>query len=502
MRRPKAVEQTLEVLDPLRQFLTLLAEAVRHGEVRSLAELTERMHQGTWEFGAAAVGTLMQMAAEGAPTEQRCGCGAEAHSDGFREREVVVRFGPATVQRRWMVCRRCGHGWAPFDEAFGLPVGRYADDVKEAAVKLACDLPDAQACEHLRKLWRQAPDPHTVERWANAAGEQLIETQRTEAEAYWQSLGEPKGAAVAQPGFGVIEADGTQVLTWKPGQHPRQRAPATAPQPGQQSGRRSRRTPSVLSEVEGSPHGPPERSKRTAGREVRVGLSYPSEAVAQLSATRATLTTVRYVARLGDADQFWRQMHLGAHRVGALGRQKLLNVGDGAPWVHEQARDCFVAESLEDILDHAHAVQHLWDAGHTLYGKGPRLTAWAQQRTDQIDEGQAAQVVEQLMHQRSLQRSKSKAEALDSLVGYIEPRINQMDYPRYRANGWPQGSGAVESATKRVIGRRMKQGGMIWGVAGATRRAALCAARYNTGDWDAIARVPSRQWRRITAEAA
>jgi hypothetical protein len=55
-----------------------------------------------------------------------------------------------------------------------------------------------------------------------------------------------------------------------------------------------------------------------------------------------------------------------------------------------------------------------------------------------------------------------------------------MDYPTYRAQGWQIGSGPVESACKTVIGKRMKGGGMRWGLDGADAmshlRALFCSA--------------------------
>lgn len=37
-----------------------------------------------------------------------------------------------------------------------------------------------------------------------------------------------------------------------------------------------------------------------------------------------------------------------------------------------------------------------------------------------------------------------------------------MDYPAYRAPGWPTGSGALESACRHVVQERCKCTGMRW----------------------------------------
>ena len=48
------------------------------------------------------------------------------------------------------------------------------------------------------------------------------------------------------------------------------------------------------------------------------------------------------------------------------------------------------------------------------------------------------------------------------VVNYLTNNLHRMDYPRYLANGWMIGSGAVESACKTVVGQRLKQAGMRW----------------------------------------
>ena len=71
--------------------------------------------------------------------------------------------------------------------------------------------------------------------------------------------------------------------------------------------------------------------------------------------------------------------------------------------------------------------------------------------------------------------------------GYFANQVHRMDYPAYRAKGWCIGSGVVESACKRVVGQRLKGGGMRWGEDGAD---ALCHLRAlylsDKGQWDAF----------------
>ena len=60
-------------------------------------------------------------------------------------------------------------------------------------------------------------------------------------------------------------------------------------------------------------------------------------------------------------------------------------------------------------------------------------------------------------------------------LGYFTNNAARMDYPTFRAQGLPIGSGAVESAAKHVAQVRMKRSGMRWSDSGGQAMLALCA---------------------------
>ncbi len=51
---------------------------------------------------------------------------------------------------------------------------------------------------------------------------------------------------------------------------------------------------------------------------------------------------------------------------------------------------------------------------------------------------------------------------LATKVNYLRKREQQMQYPLYQQQGWPIGSGSVESANKGVVQARLKGAGMRW----------------------------------------
>src|SRR6185503_8156173 len=67
-------------------------------------------------------------------------------------------------------------------------------------------------------------------------------------------------------------------------------------------------------------------------------------------------------------------------------------------------------------------------------------------------------------------------------LAYLEKREAQMQYPRFQAEGWPIGSGMVESANKVVVEARLKGAGMHWSRLSVnpllTLRNAVCNDRW------------------------
>lgn len=62
---------------------------------------------------------------------------------------------------------------------------------------------------------------------------------------------------------------------------------------------------------------------------------------------------------------------------------------------------------------------------------------------------------------------------------------HRMDYPAFRKEGWPIGSGRIEGAAKTLIKQRFAAGGMRWSHAGAQALGTLRAVALS-GGWEAF----------------
>jgi len=81
-------------------------------------------------------------------------------------------------------------------------------------------------------------------------------------------------------------------------------------------------------------------------------------------------------------------------------------------------------------------------------------------------------------------------------LGYLEKRQAQMQYPDFQAQGWPIGSGIVESGNKLVVESRLKGAGMHWERQNVNPmlglRNIVCSDRWPQ-EWPVIGRQLRRQ---------
>ena len=124
-------------------------------------------------------------------------------------------------------------------------------------------------------------------------------------------------------------------------------------------------------------------------------------------------------------------------------------------------------------MDWYHAQQHIWDCSKVLFGEGTDAAKnWAEHRCGLLWDGWIRKLLKDLQRRRKKHRGR-KLEAIKGLYRYIKTNEEQMRYDVFLSKGYHVGSGAVEGACKHVVGKRLKQSGMIWTRAGSSATLAL-----------------------------
>lgn len=157
-------------------------------------------------------------------------------------------------------------------------------------------------------------------------------------------------------------------------------------------------------------------------------------------------------------------------------------LGDGAHWIWQEVAATFGTERTE-IVDWWHASQHLWDLAKALHGvtatgATPAAKQWAEHATDLLWQQGAGPLLALL---RNTSPSTQEARTvLQRERGYFTTNALRMQYPLFRQQGLPIGSGAVEATAKHLVQARLKRAGMRWSERGARAILHLRCASLNS----------------------
>ena len=186
-------------------------------------------------------------------------------------------------------------------------------------------------------------------------------------------------------------------------------------------------------------------------------------------------TTLSYFSRRTDSTTFGDLATLELHRRGIEGARRVGAVVDGAVWCQSFV-DLHYPEAVR-ILDFAHAAEYLTAIAQTSGVDGPLLSpAQLVELRHALKHDGPMAVVPQL---RALVATQPANAELASQLAYLETRMAQLQYPQFVADGWPIGSGMVESANKLVVEDRLKGAGMHWAEANVNPLLALRNAVCN-----------------------
>jgi hypothetical protein len=342
-----------------------------------------------------------------------CECGSSKKFVQHRPKDIHTLFGWIRIKRAYYRCPDCSESLIPYDLAGGLGSEQLSPGLAKACCLLAVDDSFAQTSQKIKELFGQKVSERTVERVVHRAGSVVLEQQNQELESFFADRQVPQ--TQTNPERLYVAVDGT-----------------------------------TAHETDG-------------WHEVKVGSIYwENERFKRIA---------HYVGRFDNSETFGWYVWMEACRCGVRGAREVVFLGDGAPWIRNQHRKHFGRSTF--IIDWYHASEHIWGCGKKLFGEGTKATEqWVKKRSDLLWDGWTKELLDDLKNQRKRHRA-GKRQALDDLIRYISTNEEQMRYDVFRAKGYDIGSGAVEGACKNVVGKRLKQSGMIWSRAGSSATLAL-----------------------------
>lgn len=176
---------------------------------------------------------------------------------------------------------------------------------------------------------------------------------------------------------------------------------------------------------------------------------------------------------MGDADRVFELLEGYLEAIDISQAASVTVTADGAKWIWKRAgplleRQGVAEEIRREIVDLWHARQHLWEIVEMPdidgWDKGCQRV-WFERFNSALEDGDIDQLVRRV---RKLQ-SRCDRNDLVEHVDYFQERSKRMQYQDALDEDRPIGSGAIESAIRRVVGLRMKGCGTFWTKPGAER---------------------------------
>lgn len=339
-------------------------------------------------------------------------------SPGHRKgREVLTLEGKIEFERSVYECPRCRRSVAPLDKELGA--GGHEHMTRRMVKKVAYEVSDTSYPKTPEKLEHQAGltvSAAECARVANQWGPRLEALQR-EREAAWvrpYTEEAPPAAPEFQTQRLVVEADAAAVLTVQDEEHKMVYC-ATA-----------------------------------FGLEDRL--------TKETSTPRPMIATRRY-AGSEDFEDFEGRLKALAHRMGLVRTTLMAFIGDGAACLWNLAHRLFPFAVL--IQDFWHVCEHLKAILQELYGETAPADALYEKWKTALWESRLDDILSDLEREKKRRRGKTR-DRIEQEMTYLRNGRERMDYARFRAQGWPIGSGAAEGTCKHLIKERYNVTGARW----------------------------------------
>jgi hypothetical protein len=376
-----------------------------------------------------------------------CGAasGASARFVGYRPKTFISLVGEIRIERAYYHCSSCGHGDIPWDRDLRLSSLRLTPGCEEVVTLWGIEESFVQTAKRmLTKTTGLRLSESTVQRVTEAVGEELgaaldagrlFGSQGAAAKWKWNEDAEGKTCA-------YISVDATGVMMQGPD------------------------------------------AGKVDGRMVTVGMIFnPRPREGDATSMPCEPCGARYLAGFYGLDELGPLLRRQGGQVGMNDAERWIARTDAGSGLESFIQVQFPRATC--ILDFQHPVGYLTPLAQALGKTEPEreglLKSWC--HTLKHEGGEKVRSILDSIAPACV--ATGVGEALESARTYFRNHVGRMNYPEYLKKGWQIGTGAVESACKRLINQRLSMGGMRWGEFGGDGLSHLRALHRSDPDqWD------------------
>jgi hypothetical protein len=203
----------------------------------------------------------------------------------------------------------------------------------------------------------------------------------------------------------------------------------------------------------------PTRKNDEPWKEVKLGRLFRDADCLNPNTENSYMLDSQYVGHFGSSTDFGVRLKGVIDAYGDL-KDRLVFINDGATWIREWIADHYPLAG--SVLDFYHAMEYLYEFADKAFSDSSQKKLWCELQKDLL----LASDVEIVLD--NISSIHAKDEAKKKITNYYQNNKERMRYKKYRDIGCGIiGSGAVESAHRTVIQKRMKLSGQRWSTKGA-----------------------------------
>ena len=357
-----------------------------------------------------------------------CGQGHPAAFVGYRSKQILTVLSAVNVLRAYYHCPSCQSGFLPKDQELDVVGVSLSPGVRRMMGRVGGKESFEHGREDMQELAGVVVKTKHVERISEELGTQIEALRKQERESVLSGKVVPLLPAVPKL---YIAIDGTGV-------------PMV---PRETEGRRGK-----------------EESGKAKTREAKIGCVFTQTSLDEEGYPIRDEGSTTYVGSIEGAEASGRRIYAEAIRRGLGQAEKVIVLGDGAPWIWGIVALHFPFAT--QIVDLYHAREHLANLGKAIYGPtSTRAKQSAAACSKRLDAGDVEGVIRSM--KRLPTREYQTREEIRRAINYFQTNAERMRYAEFRRRGLFVGSGVAEAGCKTVIGQRLKQSGMRWTVDGA-----------------------------------
>jgi len=443
-KSPQEVQR--ELLQEAEELITELLEWQQEHPASDFAGMEAFVLSLRKRFGQRVAAALLELQEQRVPVpEPVCpGCGEQPEYKDTQPLTFESLLGPLTVARGYYYCAACRQGHYPLDAQLQLPGMHWSDGIARQitwlngytqtygeTTEILSTLTDARISKS--SAWR------LVQIWGQQIGAEIA-AEEAQIKAQAREWSTPGGPTPVGARMGVA-ADGGQMF--------------------------------ILGE---------------GWKEFKAGCVFEVELAQRPVPPAGDLeecghaVNLSYTVHLGGPEVVGWQLWTEAQRRGWQHAPDGMVIGDGAPWIWNLRDDHF--PGTEMLVDWYHATEHLGTVKQLVYPEdGTAASRWYNAQESALYQGHADRVSQEI--EALAQRLPEHADTLQREAGYFKHNHRRMHYQRLREDGWPLGSGMIESGVKRFKAR-FDGAGMRWSRDGAENllpvRAAVMSGKARFDD--------------------